>query len=200
MLGAMHEQCTTHVLDAMHERTDELTYAEVHRAEGESNVSNARGRVCECGCGTPVSGATRRGPRRYVTGHNLRTMERTDEHRAAISAACRVAWATKRERMPLGSRRRDSNGYWLVKVREGGGRWDKEHVLIAEAVIGRKLAPGEHVHHINCVRDDNRAENLVVLTAGAHTSAHHSLNDVVAGLIADGLLIFNLETGRYERA
>lgn len=162
--------------------------------------SDDSGRSCACGCGSPVGGSTRLGLRRFVSGHNLRNMERTAEHKAAIAAACRNAWATKRGRMPLGSRRRDANGYWLVKVREGGGRWDKEHVIVAQAQIGRALEPGEHVHHINCVRDDNRPENLIVLTAGTHTSAHGSLNALVASLLEDAAIRFDRATGRYERA
>lgn len=149
-------------------------------------------RTCECGCGTPVR-------RRFVSGHNRRGATTPPEHRAKIAESQRKAWETKRERMPLGSRRKDANGYWLVKVREGGGRWDKEHVLIAEARAGRKLAPGEHVHHINCVRDDNRPENLVILSASAHSSAHHSLNELVRGLIEDDLISFDRIAGRYVR-
>ena len=158
------------------------------------------GRACECGCGEQVHGTTRRGPRRFVTGHNLRTLERTEAHRRAISESCREAWATKRQRMPLGSRRKDSNGYWLVKVREGAGRWDKEHVLIAEREAGRELAPDEHVHHINCVRDDNRPENLAILRSGDHARAHGSLNRLVESLIDDGHIIFDREVGEYRRA
>lgn len=149
-------------------------------------------RTCECGCGSSVA-------RRFVSGHNRRGAETSPAHRAALAEGQRRAWTTKRERMPLGSRRKDSNGYWLIKVREGGGRWDKEHVLIAESAAGRKLAPGEHVHHINCVRDDNRPENLVILSASAHSSAHHSLNELVHSLIADGLIAFNHTSGRYVR-
>ena len=149
-------------------------------------------RTCECGCGTPVA-------RRFVSGHNRRGEVTSLERRVKIGASQRLAWTTKRQRMPIGSRRKDANGYWLVKVREGGGRWDKEHVLIAEGVVGRKLRLGEHVHHINCIRDDNRPENLVILAAGDHSSAHHSLNALVHGLIEGGHIAFDRATGRYTR-
>ena len=35
-----------------------------------------------------------------------------------------------------------------------------EHILVAEDLLGRYLVKGETVHHRNCVRDDNRPENL----------------------------------------
>ena len=150
------------------------------------------GRFCECGCGSPVQ-------RRFVSGHNRRGSTTSPEHRARIGATQRRVWATQRVRMPLGSRRKDANGYWLIKVREGGGRWDKEHILIAQAEIGRELRDGEHVHHINCVRDDNRPENLAVLTAGDHSRAHTSLNALVASLLADGHIVFDRDSGSYRR-
>ncbi len=44
MLGAMHAQCATHMPDAMHERTNELTNAEHPQdTRGNLSVSNARG-------------------------------------------------------------------------------------------------------------------------------------------------------------
>ena len=149
-------------------------------------------RTCECGCGTAVR-------KRFVSGHNRRGATTSDEHRARIGASQREAWRTKRERMPLGSRRKDANGYWLVKVIEGGGRWDKEHVLVAEHTAGRRLAPDEHVHHINCIRDDNRAENLAILRNGDHARAHASLNKLVDGLIRDGHIAFDHGAAVYRR-
>ena len=48
-----------------------------------------------------------------------------------------------------------------------------EHVLVAENKIGRFLLDNECVHHINGIRNDNRSENLIVLTKSEHAQ-HHS--------------------------
>jgi hypothetical protein len=61
---------------------------------------------------------------------------------------------------PIGSKTVSRDGYVMVKA--APGRIVGEHRLVMEQHLGRELVPGETVHHINGLRDDNRIENLEV--------------------------------------
>lgn len=67
----------------------------------------------------------------------------------------------------------DKMGYVRVfepehpKAMKGG--WVFEHRLLIEQQLGRRLARDEHVHHMNGVKDDNRLENLVVMSHSEHS-------------------------------
>ncbi len=74
-----------------------------------------------------------------------------------------------------------------------------EHILVAEEKIKRPIHKAERVHHINCVKSDNRPENLFVCSSDAeHFLIHGSLNRCVDKLIKSGILIFNETAQKYE--
>lgn len=52
------------------------------------------------------------------------------------------------------------------------GGYVMEHVYIMEQFLGRSLTDDEVVHHKNKKRDDNRLENLVLMTKKEHMSMH----------------------------
>ena len=63
-----------------------------------------------------------------------------------------------------------NHGYIYVPISNGKSR--PMHDIVAEKMIGRPLCKGECVHHINGVKDDNRPENLAVMTYSEHGKLH----------------------------
>lgn len=51
------------------------------------------------------------------------------------------------------------------------GRWEYEHILIAERALGKPLPPGAQVHHADCNPANNTNSNLVICP----TDAYHKL-------------------------
>lgn len=180
-------------------------------------------RFCACGCGSEVT-------RTFKKGHHWRGRsrgERTDAHRRKLSEAGRGNTNKRGKSDPrgrvakLGSRNPNfgkrgadaptwrggftsSRGYVYVfkpeHARANRKGYVAQHVLIAEATLGRELLRGEVVHHIDGDKSNNDGSNLWVCSASAHALAHRSAFDVVVQLVRSGHVTFDHVAGRYALA
>ena len=68
----------------------------------------------------------------------------------------------------------DKRGYrWLYVTENGRRRARREHRVIMERHLDRRLEPWEAVHHIDGDPTNNTLENLEVVEFGKHSSNHH---------------------------
>lgn len=121
---------------------------------------------CECGCGGIIklkewhfkSWST---IPRFILGHNPATR---------FKMGNKGTWKGGKTKC---------NGYWLIykpdhpHANSMGKGYVRQCRLLAEEMLGRYLESWEVVHHINGVRDDDRPENIIVLTNSKHLSLHH---------------------------
>ena len=59
-------------------------------------------------------------------------------------------------------KRADASGYVM------------EHIVIYESETGIEIPPNCCIHHLNGIKDDNRIENLCMMTNSSHTIFHHT--------------------------
>jgi HNH endonuclease len=115
-------------------------------------------RLCECGCGGTFVIRNKWGKKRkFLYGH---ARHREEHH----------GWTGGRV---------GHDGY--VRIRTDGhprasphGQYVFEHILIMEKYLGRNITKAEVVHHINGIRNDNRIENLRIMTNSEHMSLHRN--------------------------
>lgn len=86
--------------------------------------------------------------------------------------------------------RRQKSGYIYLGKR-------REHQIVAEQMLGRKLEKGEVVHHINGDKGDNRQENLLVATRQEHNRIHGQLEGLSFLLLQKGDIWFCKECRLY---
>lgn len=75
-----------------------------------------------------------------------------------------------------GHEKKRGDGYIAVYVPDhpncSASGYVMKHILVMERKIGRFMTRDECVHHINHIRDDNRIENLRLMTKSDHMSMH----------------------------
>ena len=103
-----------------------------------------------------------------------------------------------------GGRYIDSGGYVLILVDNrhhkitGWRRYKKEHVLVMEKFLKRKLKKGESIHHIDVDKQNNDITNLILYTdEQEHKRMHKSLEKIGIDLLKLGMVKFDREKKEY---
>lgn len=92
---------------------------------------------------------------------------RKDRPARYCSARCRNTGNARASADKRGAAQRGAGTKWYVK--EGGRH---QHRVVAEKTLGRALALGEIVHHIDGNKKNNAPENLMVMTQRQHMIEH----------------------------
>lgn len=110
-------------------------------------------------------------------GEALAELARTPERRKMYAEyGKKTIGRRKRDYEFGGHEKRRSDGY--IKVyspdhpHSSKDGYVMKHILVMERIIGRHLEKEEVVHHINHVKDDNRPENLQLMTNSEHMALH----------------------------
>ena len=118
---------------------------------------------CACGCSELISDIDKKGRlRRYVNHHGTRGRRIKPEDHSRWKGG-----------------RYECRGYVLIK-KKGHPKSDPrgyvpEQILVMEQHIGRNLTKEEVVHHVNEVKNDNRIENLLLMSNNSeHTKLHNA--------------------------
>lgn len=105
--------------------------------------------------------------------------ERTEETNRKNSEA----HAGKKNPRWKGGQFTDAYGYVYILMPEHPNVNKRGYVrraqLVAEQMLDRHLYPEENTHHKNGIKDDDRPENIEVMTRGEHTFLHNKIRKII---------------------
>lgn len=149
----------------MHRIADELGIA-VGKVYNRLKICGVKSRDS---CDYPLSDESRR--KIAEAGRRGKGRKRSEDTRRKLSEA--------KFKGGIGYKKKRSDGYIAVYFPDhpcaSKDGHVMEHILVVEAVVGRHLYSNECVHHLNGKRDDNRANNLLLMTSSDHMSYHSNV-------------------------
>ena len=133
--------------------------------------STIRARLKECGLLRSRADAIRiaRDQGRLGSGNRGKQRAFTAEWRSRLSESKRRA--ADKTAAGISAKK---NGY--VQITRGPNKGRGLHVVLKEAELGRRLLPGEVVHHDDENKHNNTPSNLVLMTRAEH-ARHHRLQE-----------------------
>ena len=127
----------------------------------------------------------------YACGKEIKIPPSDTSKKHFCSQECRLSWLSRRVREEVNvtghskghkaphlselNRKRNPLLALEPDAANRGSYKGKEHRRTMERILGRKLKPNEDVHHINGIHDDNRPENLMVMSHSEHLKLHWRL-------------------------
>lgn len=139
---------------------------------------------CACGCGETFQAKLywKNGEyklKKFISGHSQRTKEGRERAKKSIHIAKSISLETNRgENNNLYKGQyyfSKVRGRYMVGCRNSSEPWAR---IVMRNKIGRDLKPGEVVHHINGIKDDDRPENLMLFSSASEHIKWHWDNDM----------------------
>ena len=96
-----------------------------------------------------------------------------------------------------------NDGYIMINIKighndtSGWSSYQKEHKVIIEQQLGRKLLKNEVIHHIDGIKTNNTISNLWLTDQKSHRKAHVSLRNLGFLLVQKHLIEFDSKNGHY---
>ena len=120
-----------------------------------------------------------------------RKLEQGQKHACSPECSARIGAAKQKEKHIPRLARHKSGYLYLGK--------ERVHRVEAAKKVGRNLAPGEIVHHIDGDKGNNQHNNLYVCKSiKEHNRIHGQLEGLAMLLVQQGKIIFNFNNAMYE--